>query len=184
MIIIIKKDGQIVTDDGNPIEGKALEGAYMLLADAQDGDSIVYDGTNHMWKAGSGGGGSFAPDITDPQDGDTLVYNATQQKWVNGAGAGGVLVLTPTIGEAQVTFDATYAEVKAAMKAGRPVVTTLPGFETWESGQMFIAASYADAADPAQGGYYEVVLYSGPADDLHIIADTEDGELYMPLNGD
>lgn len=48
MIIIIKKDGQIVTDDGNPIEGKALEGAYMLLADAQDGDSIVYDGTNHM----------------------------------------------------------------------------------------------------------------------------------------
>lgn len=121
MIIIIKKDGQIVTDDGNPIEGKALEGAYMLLADAQDGDSIVYDGTNHMWKAGQGGG-SFAPDITDPQDGDTLVYNATQQKWVNGAGSsGGGLVVGGTYDfeTSTATMNKTWKEIYDAMCAGR-----------------------------------------------------------------
>lgn len=152
MIIIIKKDGQIVTDDGNPIEGKSLEGAYMLLADAQDGDSIVYDGTNHMWKAGSGGGGSFAPDITDPQDGDTLVYNATQQKWVNGAGGGqgggGYLKVTtdPDTG----ALDKTWKEIHDALTNGYYVSVVLIDemVNSAEQSQITVAS--------ALGGQYSV----------------------------
>ena len=49
MTIIIKKDGQIITDDGNPIEGKALENAAVILADPQDGDAMEYNSSSGQW---------------------------------------------------------------------------------------------------------------------------------------
>ena len=79
MIIIMQKTGQIVTDDGNPLEGKTLDGAIVLLADPADGDSIVYDATAGVWKAGN----PFPLAITEPEDGDTLAYDADSGKWVN-----------------------------------------------------------------------------------------------------
>ena len=79
MIIIMQKNGQIVTDDGNPVEGKTLDGAIVLLADPQDGDTIVYDATAGVWKAGN----PFPVAITEPEDGDTLAYDADSGKWVN-----------------------------------------------------------------------------------------------------
>lgn len=79
MIIILKANGQLVTDDGNPIDVKALDGAVVLLADPKDGDSIVYDATAGMWKAGN----PLPVAITEPEDGDTLAYNAESGKWVN-----------------------------------------------------------------------------------------------------
>ena len=79
MIIILKANGQIVTDDGNPIDVNALDGAVVLLADPQDGDSIVYDATAGMWKAGN----PLPVAITEPEDGDTLAYDAESGKWVN-----------------------------------------------------------------------------------------------------
>ena len=112
MIIILKKDGTVVTDDGNPVEGVKLENAAAILADPKDGDSIVYDADAGMWVAGKGGG-SFDPDITNPQDGDTLVYDASEEKWVNGSGgggSGGVLVVHDNNG----TLDATWQQIKDA----------------------------------------------------------------------
>lgn len=79
MIIILKANGQLVTDDGNPIDVKALDGAVVLLADPKDGDSIVYDATAGMWKAGN----PLPVAITEPEDGDTLAYDAESGKWVN-----------------------------------------------------------------------------------------------------
>ena len=79
MIIIMQKNGQIVTDDGNPVEGLTLDGAVVLLADPKDGDSIVYDATAGMWKAGN----PFPVAITEPADGDTLAYDEDSGKWVN-----------------------------------------------------------------------------------------------------
>ena len=79
MIIILKTNGQIVTDDGNPVEISALDNAALILADPQDGDSIVYDATAGVWKAGN----PFPVAITEPEDGDTLAYNAESGKWVN-----------------------------------------------------------------------------------------------------
>ena len=86
MIIILKKDGQIVTDEANPVDVHAMDNAAMILADPQDGDSIVYDATAGMWKAGN----PFPVAITEPADGDTLAYDADSGKWVNvHADAGG-----------------------------------------------------------------------------------------------
>ena len=79
MIIILKANGQLVTDEGNPIDVKALDGAVVLLADPKDGDSIVYDATAGMWKAGN----PLPVAITEPEDGDTLAYDAESGKWVN-----------------------------------------------------------------------------------------------------
>ena len=79
MILIIKKDGQIVTDDGNPVEVSAMDNAAVILADPQDGDSIVYDAADGMWKAGN----PFPVSITEPADGDTLAYDEASGKWVN-----------------------------------------------------------------------------------------------------
>lgn len=79
MIIILKANGQLVTDEGNPIDVKALDGAVVLLADPKDGDSVVYDATAGMWKAGN----PLPVAITEPEDGDTLAYDAESGKWVN-----------------------------------------------------------------------------------------------------
>ena len=119
MIIIIKKDGTVITDDGNPVDIKALDNAALLLADPQDGNSIVYDASAGCWVAGEGGG-SFSPDITNPQDGDTLVYNAEQQKWVNGAGGGGGGgVLKITLDDTTHALDKTWKEISDAFLAGQ-----------------------------------------------------------------
>lgn len=79
MIIILKKDGQIVTDDGNPVEGVKLENAAAILADPKDGDTIVYNATAGMWMPGT----VLPLNITEPEDGDTLAYDADSGKWVN-----------------------------------------------------------------------------------------------------
>lgn len=120
MIIILKKDGQIVTDDGNPVEGVKLENAAAILADPKDGDTIVYDATAGMWVAGTGGD-SFDPDITNPQDGDTLVYDASEQKWVNGSGGGsggGYLALHE---DETGALDKTWKEIYDALTEGKYV---------------------------------------------------------------
>ena len=85
MIIILKTDGQIVTNDGNPVAVKALDNAALILADPQDGDSIVYDATAGVWKAGN----PFPVSITEPADGDTLAYDEACGKWVNVHAEGG-----------------------------------------------------------------------------------------------
>lgn len=79
MTIIIKKDGQLITDDGNPIEVKALENVALLLADPKGGDTIVYDATAGMWVPGN----PLPVEITEPADGDTLAYDEASGKWVN-----------------------------------------------------------------------------------------------------
>jgi hypothetical protein len=118
MIIILKKDGQIVTDDGNPVEGVKLDNAAAILADPKDGDSIVYDADAGMWVAGTGGG-SFEPDITNPQDGDTLVYDASEEKWVNGTGGGsggGFLKVSTSI--PTMALDKTWKQIHDAASIG------------------------------------------------------------------
>lgn len=80
---------------------------------------------------GQGGSGGFSPDITNPQDGDTLVYNATAGKWVNGSGGGGDIEVLHIIGDVDnpepPTFDMTYAEVLAAITAGKSVLVEYNG---------------------------------------------------------
>ena len=145
MIIILKKDGQIVTDDGNPVEGAKLENAAAVLADPKDGDSIVYDATAGMWVAGTGGG-SFDPDITNPQDGDTLVYDGTAGKWVNGSGGGsGGGALMVGVEQSTGTLSKTWKEIHDAALVG-PVILLI--VDTGSVNHVYANGFYA-----SDGGY-------------------------------
>ena len=87
MTILLYKDGRLLIDDGNPLEGKAsLEGLAACIADPQDGDTLVYNSSAGMWLPGN----PLPVSITEPADGDTLAYDEASGKWVNvHAAAGG-----------------------------------------------------------------------------------------------
>lgn len=98
-----------------------------------------------------------------------------------GNGGGGMMLLTLTVTETSATFDATYAEVKAAMQAG-----TLVGYFMPNDGatSLVLAVAYMDASDPTHGDPY--ALYFKNLDsglDIPAGADTEDGQLYLPMGG-
>ena len=87
MTILLYKDGRLLVDDGNPLEGVSLDGLIACVSDPQEGDTLVYNG--EMWVPGN----PFPVSITEPEDGDTLAYDAASGKWVNvhaeAAGGGG-----------------------------------------------------------------------------------------------
>ena len=117
--------------------------------------------------------------VSNPQEGATLTYKGG--KWVNGEGGsgGGVKLLTLTTTETSATFDATYAEVKAAMQAG-----TLVGFFMPYDGatSLVLAVSYMDAKDTTHGDPYALYFKNlDSGQDISAGADTEDGQLYLPM---
>lgn len=198
MNLLLYKDGKlVVSESGKPLENaNALDNLVACIADPSDGDSIVYDGTNHMWKAGGSfdptitdpqngdtlvynatqskwvngaGGGSFDPDITNPQDGDTLVYNATQQKWINGAGGGGSGGGFLKVGmDAQTgTLDKTWKEIDTAVKAGYYVSLVS---EEPNTAQLCLSNTYYATGI---GQYGVVGIASG--NEVTFITDSENG---------
>lgn len=86
MTILLYKDGRLLIDDGNPLEGVSLDGLVACISNPQDGDTLVYNATAGMWVPGN----PLPVSITEPEDGDTLAYDAESGKWVNvHAAAGG-----------------------------------------------------------------------------------------------
>lgn len=84
MTVLVYKDGRLLTDEGNPLEGISLEGLLACIADPKPGQVLTYDGTMWVNKTLP----SILPvSITDPQDGDTLVYSTESEAWVNTAAA-------------------------------------------------------------------------------------------------
>ena len=87
MTILVYKDGRILVDHADPLEGVSLEGLIACITDPQEGDTLVYNGS--MWVAGN----PLPISITEPADGDTLAYDADAGAWVNvhaeAAGGGG-----------------------------------------------------------------------------------------------
>ena len=79
MTILLYKDGKILTDDGNPLEGVKLDNLAMCIADPADGDTLVYNATSGMWAPGN----PLPLKITEPADGDTLAYDESEGAWVN-----------------------------------------------------------------------------------------------------
>ena len=79
MTILLYKDGRLLIDDGNPLEGVSLDGLVACVSNPQDGDTLVYNATAGMWVPGN----PLPVSITEPADGDTLAYDETSGKWVN-----------------------------------------------------------------------------------------------------
>ena len=86
MTILLYKDGRLIVDDGNPLEGVSLDGLVACVSDPADGDTLVYDASAGMWKAGKGGG----------------------------SGSGNVLIVGTTVSETAATMDKTFNEIKNA----------------------------------------------------------------------
>ena len=157
MIIILKKDGQVVTDEANPVDVKAMDNAAMILADPQNGNTIVYNASAGMWVAREGGG-SFAPDITDPQDGDTLVYDASEDKWVNGSGGsgGGALVVECTKDGSVYTLGKTAGEIVTALSGGQNVIVHFPDEQYYSDQYSPVSGVYADPSGDTK--YYNFFI--------------------------
>lgn len=79
MTILLYKDGKLLIDDGNPLEGVSLDNLVACVSDPQDGDTLVYNAASGMWVPGN----PFPVSITEPEAGDTLAYDAEAGAWVN-----------------------------------------------------------------------------------------------------
>ena len=79
MTILLYKDGKLLIDEGNPLEGVSLDNLVACISDPQDGDTLVYNATSGMWVPGN----PFPVSITEPEAGDTLAYDAEAGAWVN-----------------------------------------------------------------------------------------------------
>lgn len=82
MNIMLNKNGNlIITEAGEPLEGDEakLDELAVMLTDPKDGDSIVYDGENKVWKPGT----VLPLNISEPENGDILTYDSESGKWVN-----------------------------------------------------------------------------------------------------
>lgn len=135
MIIVLKKDGQIVTDDGNPVEIKALENAAMILADPQDGDSIVYDAASGCWVSGAV---DALPAVSGTDNGKVL--KVVEGAWAKAdSSGGGALMVGCTKGSGRYTLGATIGEIITAMSAGKPVIVHFPDETDWENQYSTIA---------------------------------------------
>lgn len=79
MTILLYKDGKLLIDDGNPLEGVSLDNLVACVSDPKDGDTLVYNATVGMWVPGN----PFPVSITEPEAGDTLAYDTEAGAWVN-----------------------------------------------------------------------------------------------------
>lgn len=61
MTILLYKDGRLVVNDGNPLEGVRLDGLVVCITDPQEGDVLTYDGS--LWV-------NAQPTTPEPEEGD------------------------------------------------------------------------------------------------------------------
>ena len=77
MTILLYKDGRLVIDDGNPIEGNALDNLLMCVTDPEAGQVLTFDGTIWTNKPTAG----LVAEVSEPTEGQVLTYDG--DKWTN-----------------------------------------------------------------------------------------------------
>ena len=115
MTILLYKDGRLVIDDGNPLEGRAsLDGLVACVADPQSGDTLKFDGS--QWVAGAAASG--LPTVSGDDNGKvlTVVEGAWAPAAAGGGGGSDLFVMRVS----NRTLDKTCAEIIAAVEAGKP----------------------------------------------------------------
>lgn len=73
MTILLKKDGRLIIDADQPLEGVSLDNLAAILSGANDGDVIQYDATKGMWVNKSAP--SSLPEVTASDKGKYLKAN-------------------------------------------------------------------------------------------------------------
>ena len=153
MTILLYKDGRLVIDDGNPIEGNALEGLVACVSDPRSGDMLKFDGK--QWVAGAAASG--LPAVSGDDNGKVLTVVEGEWAPAAGGGGGGVLVVTENEG----TLDKTWQEIYDAMLSTGAIFR--PPTETEEAysftglneynGQYFVSSSAGEWASETKTGY-------------------------------
>lgn len=155
MTILLYKDGRLVIDDGNPIEGNSLEGLVACVSDPQSGDTLKFDGK--QWVAGAAASG--LPDVSGDDDGKVLTV--VDGAWAPAAGGGGgsdVFAIKWVNGD---VLDKTAGEIVAAIEAGKRLVAYNSSFDQYESWYSDYQVSVS-VTHPPQGTYeFSATLYYG-----------------------
>ena len=111
MTILLYKDGKLIVDTEQPLEGVSLDNLAAILSGASDGDVIQYDATKGMWVNKSAP--SSLPEVTASDKGKYLKANEStgDPEWAEGGSSGGgVLVVHDVDG----TLDKTWQEIADA----------------------------------------------------------------------
>lgn len=77
MTILLYKDGKLLIDDGNPLEGVSLDNLLACVTDPTEGQVLTYNGT--MWVNAEPTG--LVADVSEPTEGQVLTYDG--DKWTN-----------------------------------------------------------------------------------------------------
>ena len=133
MTILLYKDGRLVIDDGNPIEGNSLDGLVACVADPQSGDTLKYDGK--QWVAGAAASG--LPTVSGDDNGKVLTVVEGEWAPAAGGGGGGTLMVDITYENDKFTMDKTAAEIFTAVSAGISVVCHFPDASDGPSGPTY-----------------------------------------------
>ena len=115
MTILLYKDGKLIVDTEQPLEGVSLDNLAAILSGASDGDVIQYDATNGMWVNKSAP--SSLPEVTASDKGKYLKANEStgDPEWASGGSSGsGVLVVHETVSGTTHTLDKTWQEIHDA----------------------------------------------------------------------
>lgn len=125
MTILLYKDGRLVIDDDNPIEGNSLEGLVACVSDPQSGDTLKFDGK--QWVAGAAASG--LPAVSGDDNGKVLTVVEGEWAPAAGGGGGGTLIVEVTVGSNGETFNKTAGEIYEALEAGTFVLAKWPESE-------------------------------------------------------
>lgn len=84
MTILLYKDGKLIVDADQPLEGVSLDNLAAILSGASDGDVIQYDATNGMWVNKTAP--SSLPEVTASDKGKYLKANEStgDPEWAPG----------------------------------------------------------------------------------------------------
>lgn len=99
MTILVYKDGRLLIDNEQPLEGVSLDNLAAILSNPKDGDVVKYDEKSGMWIAGEAGGGSSLPSVTSSDNGKVLAVEngawaaGVQEYWIPLAVSGGSLIV-------------------------------------------------------------------------------------------
>ena len=179
MTILVYKDGRLLIDNEQPLEGVSLDNLAAILSGASDGDVIQYDATKGMWVNKSAP--SSLPEVTASDKGKYLKANEStgDPEWASGGSSGGgVLVVNVTYDEATWTYtaDKTAGEIVNAMPLVY-VTQTLTGSDDEEI-TAYVRFSMDGNGNPAYGykegtGYYFYYV-DEDYNDIHLTAATLD----------
>jgi len=142
MTILLYKDGRLVIDDGNPIEGNALEGLVACVSDPRSGDMLKFDGK--QWVAGAAASG--LPAVSGDDNGKVLTVVEGEWAPAAGGGGGGVLVVTENEG----SLDKTWQEIYDAMLTTGAVFSRSGGDEIYSFSSLYYDSGYRVASPEAE----------------------------------